>query len=64
MKTSEKPAEDRLLDKKEAAAILKVSIPTLDRWARNGVIKKRKQGQIVRYPMSEVQACIAALPTT
>ena len=54
--------EMKLLTKKEAAAILRVSVRTLDNYIKAGVIKPIRIGNTVRFPadiLSAVQ-CTAA----
>lgn len=45
---------EELLNKKELAAKLKVSIPTVNRWLRIGM-PRLKIGYIVRFRLSEVE---------
>ena len=57
MKDVQQPIEDRLLRKKEAAAILACSLRTLDRLASSGRLTRVK-GAGVRFRESEVLAIV------
>jgi excisionase family DNA binding protein len=48
----EKDEVETLLTRKEAAEALKVSIPTIDRCLRDGVLPKRRIRGAVRIPVS------------
>lgn len=47
-------SDDPLIDKKEAAKILGVSVPTIDNYRRNGNIPSYRIGASVRFKKSEV----------
>jgi len=47
--------ESNLLTRKEVCKILRVSYPTLKRWADSGVISSIKIGGTVRYEKAEIQ---------
>lgn len=40
---------DEVLTRKEAAKLLKISVPTLDRHAKSGILNPVKLGKLVRY---------------
>ncbi len=55
--SSEKPSsepKELLIDKKEAAKILGVSVPTIDNYRRNGILPSYRFGNRVRFRYSEV----------
>lgn len=62
MQTQVNPEEDRLLDEREAAAILNVSVGTLQVWrsTRRYPLAYTKIGRAVRYRRSAVLAFIAS----
>jgi phage terminase Nu1 subunit (DNA packaging protein) len=43
-----------LMDRKELAAWFKVSLPTIDRWIREGVPCMKPSPGVVRFELSEV----------
>jgi len=43
-----------LLTRKEAASILKISLPTIDEWTKQGVIKAYRIGKSKRYKKDEI----------
>ena len=45
---------DEWLTVKEASAYLKVSIPTLRKYIRNGILPHYRQGRIVRLRSSDI----------
>lgn len=47
-------AEDRLLDKHDAAKHLGCSVSTIERMTRDGTIPSHKVGQLRRYKLSEI----------
>lgn len=51
---SEKKGVETLLTRKEAAEALKVSVPTVDRCLRDGILPKRRIRGAVRIPSSAV----------
>ena len=55
----EKKEVETLLTRKEAAEALKVSIPTVDRCLRDGILPKRRIRGAVRIPSSAVARLIA-----
>ena len=55
----ERAVVETLLTRKEAAEALKVSIPTIDRCLRDGVLPKRRIRGAVRIPTGAVARLIA-----
>ena len=55
---SEPPAEDRLLNKLQAADMLGCSISTIDNLRRRGEITKVNVGKAVRFKLSEIKAIV------
>ncbi|MBI3896451.1 MAG: helix-turn-helix domain-containing protein [Acidobacteria bacterium] len=55
---------EKLLDEKELAQLIRVSIPTLRYWRSEGKGPRfRKVGQMVRYAPSDVTAWLNSRPT-
>ena len=52
----EEPAE--LLTRKEAATLLRVSLPTLHEWSKSGLIKFNRIGTRVLYKKEDVLAAL------
>lgn len=52
----------KLLTRSEAASMLGVSLPTLDKWTKTGVIKAKQVGTLIRYVCSDVEALLKDLP--
>ena len=50
--------KDTLLSRKEAANYLKVSLPTLDKWTKYGLIPVKKFGSTKRYSINELKKTI------
>ncbi|GAA4289846.1 helix-turn-helix domain-containing protein [Aestuariibaculum suncheonense] len=48
----------KLLTRKEAADYLKVSMVTLNNWAKHGILKPLKIGNLVRYELVELQKAL------
>ena len=55
----EKDEVETLLTRKEAAQALKVSLPTVDRCLRDGVLPKRRIRGAVRIPASAVAGLVS-----
>jgi excisionase family DNA binding protein len=56
--------QDVLLSREEVAAYLRVSLPTLELWARNGEGPKMvRVGRGCRYRLSDVRAFVEGAPT-
>ena len=55
---NEQPVEQDLLSIKEAAAFLRVSLPTLYKLRREGQIKAKKLGTVIRFDKNELQAAL------
>jgi predicted site-specific integrase-resolvase len=53
--------EEKLLNRKEAMAYLKVSSSTLSRWTKDGTIPSHGCSSRVYYKLSELQASLIAL---
>lgn len=49
------PTVDELLTRQEAAALLKVSLVTLDTWVRQGKVPAMRIGRKVRFQKSAVE---------
>lgn len=49
---------DDLLTRKEAAKILRISLPTLNYWTKKGIIKAKRINSRVRYSESDVKAAL------
>lgn len=47
--------EENLLTRKETAKLLRISLPTLADWTRQGILKSINLGRRVLYARSEVQ---------
>lgn len=54
-------SEEKLLNRKEAMAYLKVSSSTLSRWTKDGTIPSHGCGSRVFYKLSELEASLIAL---
>ena len=50
--------EDGFITRKEAADILRIALPTLDKYSSEGVVTKYRIGSKVRYKKSEVLKAI------
>lgn len=51
------------ITRKEAAAILRISLPTLAKWTSQGLIKGKRIGSRVRYLRSEVELSLNSIKT-
>lgn len=47
--------QDRYITRNEAANIAGACVATIDNWAREGYIKKYKNGNVVRFKLSELE---------
>lgn len=47
-----------LLNRKEVAELLSVSLPTLNVWSKNGLLKPIKLNTRVRYLKSDIEALL------
>lgn len=52
------PEHDELLDRKEAAAFLRITLPTLREYTRLGILKGYRLGSRVRYKRSELMGAL------
>lgn len=50
-----------ILTKKEAATLLRISLPTLDKLTRQGVFRRIKLGKKVMFAHADIAAGICAL---
>lgn len=58
--TSETPPETKFYTRQEVAAITRCSLPTLDRYTKNGLIKGKRFGNRILYTTDAVtDACTA-----
>lgn len=51
----------KLLTRKETATLLKISLPTLNSWTKQGFLKSYRLGRMLRYKEGEVLG--APIPT-
>jgi excisionase family DNA binding protein len=60
-----KPVEmpDEFISRREAAKILKVSLPTLGEWSKAGIIKSYRIATRVRYKRKEVMQALRLVKT-
>jgi hypothetical protein len=49
--------DEQLLTRKEAAAFLKISHPTLDRYTKEGIVNGRRIGQRILYSKDDLMKC-------
>lgn len=56
--SNDKPAEDRILKKKQVAELFQVSTRTVDSWMVLGYLPHWKIGRNVRFRMSDILACL------
>lgn len=50
--------ERKFLTRKEAAEFLSVSTVTLNNWAKKGIVKRHRIGNLVRYDISELEQAL------
>lgn len=53
-KSGHEDEDDDLLTRKDAAALLKVSLPTLHDWVKSGIIPAYRIGSNIRFKKSEL----------
>lgn len=53
-----RPDDERLLTRTEAAHLLGVSVRTIDRLAAEGALPRRGRGRLVRYRTADVRAAL------
>ncbi len=46
--------QKQLLSRKETATLLSISLPTLTKYTRDGILKARVIGNIIRYDYKEI----------
>ncbi|WP_164109800.1 MULTISPECIES: helix-turn-helix domain-containing protein [Sphingobacterium] len=46
--------QKQLLSRKETATLLSISLPTLAKYTREGILKARVLGNIIRYDYEEI----------
>lgn len=51
----EQPEKPRLLTRKELAAFLKVSLPTIHSWTKLGIIQSYRVGRKIYYKSTEIE---------
>ena len=56
--TSTATKKDALLTRKQAAAMLQVSLPTLNDWTKRDIVKAKRVNSRVRYYESDVRAAL------
>lgn len=58
-----KKEQSGYLSRKEVAALLKITLPTLHQWTKEGVLPSYKIGTRVLYKESEVKATLEKVPS-
>jgi excisionase family DNA binding protein len=56
---SEKPEQPRFITRQEAAQLLGVSLVTIDKWSKEGHLKKFRIGGRIRFKAAEVQKALS-----
>ena len=51
--------KEELLSRKETAKMIKVSLPTLNKWTRRGLIQSHRIGRRVLYKIEDIQTSIS-----
>ena len=54
LKSDNKPVSDELLTRDETAAMLKITLPTLNNWTKAKILTPRYLGRRVYYKKSEI----------
>ncbi|MFM7104217.1 MAG: helix-turn-helix domain-containing protein [Flavobacteriales bacterium] len=54
---------DEYIDRNEAANILGISKPTLQKYTENGMIPGYRQGVVIRYKRQELMNCLPKIET-
>ena len=49
---------EELYTRDDAAAYLRVSVSTIDRWIKTGKLKARKIGNMIRMTRSDLEDCL------
>jgi excisionase family DNA binding protein len=52
---TKRDASNEYLTRNQVATLLKVTLPTLNRWAKTGVLKCHRVGRRVFYKMSDIE---------
>ena len=52
---------DEYISRKQAAKILKISLPTLSEWSKSGVVKGYRIATRVRYKRRELEQAVKAM---
>ena len=60
----QKNTVSKLLTRQETARLLKISLPTLDDWAKTGLIRAKRIGTRTRYAYADIEAALKDLPNT
>lgn len=58
-----KETAQRFLSRNEVAALLKISLPTLNQYTRTGIIKGSRIGSRVLYDEAQVRESVKDIPT-
>lgn len=58
-----KPTKEELLTRTDVAKHLKVSLPTLHSWTKNGKVKAYRIGGRVLFRASEIELCLTQIKT-
>lgn len=58
-----KTDQTKLLTRKEAALLLRISLPTLHKWTREGRIKAYRISNKIRYKQTELERSLNEVPT-
>lgn len=53
--------DSRLYTRKEVAKILSISLPTLNTWTKQGVIKASRIGNSVRYSAEDIEQALRTI---
>lgn len=57
------PEPEELLTRKDAAGVLRITLPTLREYTKRGILKGYRIGSRVRYKRSEVIAALSQMKT-
>ncbi len=58
LQEKEQRQQEQFKTRKETAAILRITLPTLNQWSKLGIIQSCKIGSRVLYRMSDIEECI------
>lgn len=59
-----KEKELKLLTRKDTAKLLRISLPTLHDWTKNGIVKAHRIGNRVLYKFDEVNQALLQIQTS